>query len=210
MPDTDPDLQSAYALETPQDSKRLYADWAQSYDESFAAQMDYQMPLTIAALYGEVAQGAAPVADVGAGTGLVGAHITLRAGAAIDALDISAEMLAEAEKRGVYRSFIQCDLTTVLPIEGATYGAVISAGTFTHGHVGPEALDELLRIAKPGAAFVLGINAAHFAAHGFEAKLAALAPQIEGLEIRSIPIYGKGADPAHKDDTANVAIFFKR
>ena len=30
------------------------------------------------------------------------------------------------------------------------YDAVISVGTFTCGHVGPKALDELIRITKPG------------------------------------------------------------
>lgn len=210
MPDKDPDLNAAYALETPEDSKRLYADWAASYDQSFAAEMDYQMPRRIAALYREVGAGAGPVADVGAGTGLVVEDLPVAEGLAVDALDISAEMLAEAGKRGKYRRLIECDLTQTLPIEGAQYGAVISAGTFTHGHVGPEALVELLRIARPGAVFVLGINAAHFVARGFEAKLAALAGRIERLEIRSLPIYGAGGDPAHQDDTASVAVFWKR
>ena len=75
MSDKEPDLQSAYALETPEDSKRLYADWAQSYDQSFAAEMDYQMPRIVAQIYAEAAKGAGPVADLGAGTGLVVEHM---------------------------------------------------------------------------------------------------------------------------------------
>lgn len=205
-----PDLDAAYALETPDDSKRLYADWAESYDQSFAAEMDYQMPRRVALIYAEIAQGAGPVADVGAGTGLVVEHMPLSEGFEIDALDISAEMLTVAAKRGIYRRFIQCDLTQKLPIEDGAYGAVVSAGTFTHGHVGPEALDELLRIARADAVFVLGINAAHFESHGFEGKLADLAPQIRDLDLRSIPIYGAKADADHRDDRANVAVFFKR
>jgi predicted TPR repeat methyltransferase len=210
MADKTPDLGAAYALETPDDSKRLYAEWAKSYDQGFAVEMDYQMPRRVAEIYGEVAQGAGPVADVGAGTGLVVEHMAGREGLKIDALDISAEMLAVAAKRGIYRGFIQCDLTQRLPIEDGTYGAVISAGTFTHGHVGPDALDEVLRIARSGAVFVLGINAAHFESHGFEAKIAALSPEIRDVDVRSIQIYGPKADAAHRDDKANVAVFFKR
>lgn len=210
MPDKDPDLQSAYALETPEDSKRLYADWAESYDQSFAAEMDYQMPQIIAQIYGDVAKGVGPIADLGAGTGLVVDHMPRQAGLEIDALDISEDMLAVAATRGVYRDLIPCDLTKTLPIEDGRYGAVISAGTFTHGHVGPEALDEVLRIARSGAHFVLGINAAHFAALGFEAKFDALQAQITGLELRDIAIYGANADPNHKNDRANVAVFSKR
>jgi ubiquinone/menaquinone biosynthesis C-methylase UbiE len=210
MTDTDPDLTAAYALETPEDSKRLYADWAESYDSTFAKDMDYRMPQVIARIYAEVAQGAQPVLDVGAGTGLFVQDLPPHDGVQIDALDISAEMLAVAAKRGVYRNFLQYDLTQRLPIEDATYGALVSAGTFTHGHVGPDALDELMRIAKPGAVFVLGINAEHFESRGFAAKFEALAPDIENMEMRDLPIYGPDTDAAHKDDLARVAIFKRR
>ena len=87
---------------------------------------------------------------------------------------------------------------------------MVRAGTFTHGHVGPEAIDELLRIARPGALFVLGINAAHFAAHGFEAKFATLRDKVTGLTLREVPIYGAGADAAHQGDMAAVAVFKTR
>ncbi len=210
MPDKTPALDDAYALETSDDNKRLYASWADNYDSSFAVDMDYRMPQTIASIYAEVGLGGQPIADVGAGTGLVVTHMPSQDAQAIDALDISTEMLCVAAKRGIYRDFIQCDLTAQLPIEDATYGAIISAGTFTHGHVGPGALDELMRIAKPGAVFVLGINAEHFAARGFEAKIALLEPDIEKLEIRTTRIYGPNANDAHKDDLAKVAVFWKR
>ena len=210
MADKDPDLQAAYGLQTPDDSKRLYAAWAQTYDATFAQAMDYRMPGVIAEVFMEVAQGAAPVLDVGAGTGLFAAALPEEQGLALDALDISAEMLEVAGARGGYRELLQCDLTQDLPIKDDVYGAIVSAGTFTHGHVGPEALDELLRIAQVGAVFVLGINAAHFEALGFAAKFAALEPHIKGLELREVNIYGNGADAAHREDRAQVAVFWKR
>jgi len=43
-------------------------------------------------------------------------------------------------------------------IPDSAYGG-ISVGTFTHGHVGPEAIDELLRVAGPGTLFAMGSNA---------------------------------------------------
>ncbi|MBD3665461.1 class I SAM-dependent DNA methyltransferase [Sulfitobacter aestuariivivens] len=204
-----PTVDTAYALETPEDSKRLYAQWADTYDQTFAADMDYLMPHTIAEAFVAVGKGRSPVLDVGAGTGLLVAHEAMRDVPRIDALDISPEMLRVAGGRGVYDGLIQGDLTQTLPIEDNTYAAILSAGTFTHGHVGPDALDELMRIAKPGAVFVLGINAAHYAEQGFEAKLAALEPHIQGLMIDTVPIYGPGADDAHRDDQAHVVTFFK-
>ncbi|PHS21034.1 MAG: methyltransferase, partial [Robiginitomaculum sp.] len=45
MNDDKPDLDTAYGLKTPRDSKRLYAEWAGDYDASFAVREDYQLPI---------------------------------------------------------------------------------------------------------------------------------------------------------------------
>lgn len=209
-PHDDPDLGAAYALQTPDDNRKLYAEWAQTYDQSFAAEMDYQMPRLVASIYDEVGQGRGPVLDVGAGTGLLAAAMPVGAGLQIDALDISAEMLAVAGAKGLYRRTIEADLTKPLAVADGTYGAVVSSGTFTHGHVGPDALDTLVRVAQSGAVFALAINKEHFEARGFSAKFAELEPDIEHLEMRSVQIYGAAAKGDHKNDQALVAVFFKR
>ena len=210
MPRTPPDLNAAYGLKTPDENRKLYADWAQSYDDGFAKDNDYHLPQIVALIFAEVGGGAGPVLDVGAGTGLLAQHIPLRGALEIDALDISRDMLEVAAAKGIYRTIIEADLTAPLDLADATYGAVISSGTFTHGHVGPDALDELLRVARAGAVFVLAINAAHFEARGFAAKFAALEPQIGSVEHRVVNIYGTKAVPEHRDDTAHIAIFRKR
>jgi predicted TPR repeat methyltransferase len=204
----DPDLDAAYALETPEDNRALYKTWAQTYDENFARDMDYQLPKVVALILAEVAQGAEPVLDVGAGTGLVAQNMAPRG--EVDALDISEDMLAVAASKGLYRRVILGDLTGVLALPDESYGAVVSSGTFTHGHVGPDALDELLRVAKRGAWFVLSVNAEHFEARGFAAKFVSLKGRIDGLEQRQINIYGSGADDAHAGDLAHVVVFQKR
>lgn len=210
MTENDPDLDAAYALETPEDNRKLYADWAVDYDQGFAQDMDYMLPRLVALVLAEVHHGTGPVLDVGAGTGLVAQNMLMRGALEIDALDISPEMLAVAAGKGLYRQTITGDLTEVLDIAGATYGAIVSSGTFTHGHVGPDALDELLRIAKPGATFVLSINAEHFEARGFADKFSMLEPKIMDVDHRIVDIYGPGADDAHKDDKAHIAVFRKR
>ncbi len=204
----DPDLNAAYALETPDDNRALYASWAQTYDSGFAKDMDYQLPAHVAGLF--LASGArGPVLDVGAGTGLVGEVIAAERSLDVDALDISADMLAVAAAKGVYRRTIEGDLTATLPIPDGVYHSVISSGTFTHGHVGPDGLDEVLRVAAAGAQFVLSINAEHWEARGFEAKFAALEPQITSFEIITVPIYGPAAPIDHRDDQGHIAVFRK-
>ncbi len=209
MTDNKPNLEGAYALETPEDNLALYAEWAETYDQTFAQAMDYRMPQVIGALYAEAAVGKSPVLDVGAGTGLLAQAMPNREAFEIDALDISPDMLEIAGAKGVYRRTIEGDLTGRLPIDDGVYGGVVSAGTFTHGHVGPEAMDELMRVAASGAQFVLGVNAAHFEAQGFAAKFASLGPQTKGFEMRTVPIYGAGATGDHQHDEAHVVLFTK-
>ena len=205
-----PDLETAYALQSPADNVALYADWAGSYDSEFAENMNYRLPMLVALVCAEHPQLVGPVLDVGAGTGLLTLNIPMRSTLEIDGLDISPQMLAVAQRKGLYRNAIVADLTQPLEIADQTYRSVVSSGTFTHGHVGPDAMDELLRIAKRGALFVLAINATHFVARGFEAKFAALAQQIDNVQHQIVQIYGPGADAAHRDDTAQIAIFTKR
>ncbi len=203
------DLKKAYRLETPEDSRALYADWAPTYDDDFAAGMDYRLPQMVAMVLAEHGPDG-PVLDVGAGTGLLAQAFPLRAALEMHALDISPEMLAVAMGKGLYARAIEADLTKPLMLAGDTYGAVASSGTFTHGHVGPDAIDGLLHVARPGALFVLAINAAHFKARGFEAKFNELAPRIADLSLREVRIYGPAADAAHAEDTARIAVFIKR
>ncbi|XDA98087.1 class I SAM-dependent methyltransferase [Sulfitobacter sp. LCG007] len=204
-----PSLESAYALKTPDDSRRLYADWAQSYDDDFAASMDYLLPKHVARIFlDQPSEGA--VLDVGAGTGLVADAIQTERSHVMDALDISPAMLAVAKRKGRYRACIEADLTRDLPLADASYGAVVSSGTFTHGHVGPEALDELLRVAQRGALFVLSVNAEHFESRGFAAKFDALARCIEAFRLITVAIYGPASSQGLRQDQGHLAVFRKR
>ena len=79
---TEKSLAGAYALKTPEDSKRLYADWAESYDQDFAAGHGYVYPQRLSSILAECgAEG--PLLDIGCGTGLVG---TSSSGAACTAV----------------------------------------------------------------------------------------------------------------------------
>jgi SAM-dependent methyltransferase len=205
-----PDLDAAYSLDTPEDSIDLYRNWAATYDTDFAVEMDYVYPAAVAAVFAEYAGVQdAPVLDVGAGTGLVGAALSANGQWQIDGLDISAEMLAVAMGKGAYRAVHVADLTGAIDLPDGQYGGVISAGTFTHGHVGPQAFDELLRLAAPNALFVIGINAAVYKDQGFEAKFRDLADQIVDFMVLERLIYGDKTKPDHKDDIALVAVFRK-
>ena len=171
-------LTDAYAIETPDDSIQLYKDWADTYDKDFVAAKGYVGYLNAARYFLEQEdRPEGPVLDVGCGTGVVG--IALRDGgiAAVDGIDISQAMLDQARDKKAqdetlaYTNLIQADLTETIAIESNTYAGIVSAGTFTHGHLGPESLDELWRVAAPGAVCSIAINAAHFDSQGFAGKI---------------------------------------
>ncbi len=172
-------LSDAYAVETPDDSIQLYKDWADTYDADFIAAKGYVGYLNAARFFLEQeGRPDGPVLDVGCGTGVVG--IALRDGGivAVDGIDISQEMLDQARSKKAqdgslaYTKLIQADLTETIALESNTYAGIVSAGTFTHGHLGPESLDELWRVAAPGAVCSIAINASHFDSQGFASKIA--------------------------------------
>jgi predicted TPR repeat methyltransferase len=203
-----PDLDAAYALETPEDSQRLYADWAETYDQTFAEASDYLLPQIVAEAFAK-AGGRGPVLDVGAGTGLCAQALTAQGVSPIDGTDISQDMLDVAAGKQVYRKLIQGNILERLPMADDTYAGIVSSGTFTHGHVGPEGFNELLRVAAPGAQFCLSINERHFEADGFAAKFKALENRITDLALPRVQIYGEKGSEDHKGDTALIALFRK-
>lgn len=200
------DLDNAYDINGPDEARKLYGTWASSYDESFGKGWGYIAPREIAGiLKAEFAGGV--ILDAGAGTGLVAEHLQ---SLTIDAFDITPEMLLVAESKKLYRNLILGDLTKPLQLPDAEYDAVISCGTFTHGHVGPECLPELLRVTKPGALFVCGTIPPVLDKAGFGSALAKLVAKgrIEPVRFRDIPIY-ENADHPHKDDRGLVIMFRK-
>lgn len=201
------DLDKAYQINGPADAQKMYGDWAATYDESFGAAWGYIAPREIAAILRAEAPSFAEILDIGAGTGLVAEHL---GGFAVDALDITPEMLEVARDKGLYRRLMLGDLTKVLDIPDGSYDAVVSCGTFTHGHVGPECFPELLRITRPGAVFACGTIGAVLDGSGFGSALALLVAQgrITPVQWRDIPIYER-ADHRHKDDRGLVMVFRK-
>lgn len=209
MSDKDkPDLEAAYSLDSPEANQRLYRDWAATYDEDFAGQSGYRLARLVAEAFLD-AGGSGPLLDAGCGTGLIAGH--LPNDLSIDGVDISPEMLALARRKGRYGRLIAADLTQTLPIADATYTGLTSAGTFTHGHVGPEVLHELLRVLMPGAVCALSGNQAFFKTAGFQAVFEALTAggAISPPLLREERIYETGGAPpkGHENDRALIIVF---
>jgi predicted TPR repeat methyltransferase len=168
-------LERAYKLSSDEDTHELYRDWAETYDKTMLDGLGYLSPRLVSRLLADhVSDKTMPVLDVGAGTGLAGLELAALGFTSIDAIDYSADMLAVAAQRDIYKNLIEGDLTKPLDIADATYGAAVCTGTFTHGHVGPSCLAELFRIIAPGGLFAFSINTGVWIDAGFERELGRL------------------------------------
>lgn len=177
-------LERAYALDSDEKSRALYRDWAQTYDETMLQGLHYQSPQTVARLLAaHLPDRQAAVLDIGCGTGLLGQGLAELGFTTIDGLDVSPEMMQVAQRRGVYRQFLQADLHLPLDLPDARYGGASCCGTFTHGHVDARCLDELFRVLQPGAPFAFTVKLEVFETLGFKDRLAAL---VQGGTIRQL------------------------
>ena len=129
----------------------------------------------------------------------------------ITGFDISPEMLAEASKlkridgSPVYHDLIEVDLTAELPKN--SFDAMISAGTFTHGHLGAETFISLIALVRANGWLVIGINSKHFSSQGFGVALKNACDQglITQAQFHNVQIYGP--ESPHYGDLATIAIF---
>ena len=174
MPDYQPLIEKAYDRKTTDEVVELYRDWAESYDDELADYAYVAPERGAATLARFVADRTTRIIDVGCGTGLVGRYLAEHGFTDVDGLDISAAMLEQARAKGVYEALFTADLTGAIDVPDAAYGAAISVGTFTHNHVGPDGLDEVLRIVAPGGIASITVNGDAYVADGYRARFDAL------------------------------------
>ena len=202
-------LNGAYALEKPDDHLDYYREFAAYYDRSFAEALGYIYPQAIASVLAACRPGDGPVLDIGCGTGLVATAIHTQAPqTVIHGVDLSPEMLEKARAKDAYAALFAADLTGDISHLPDGYAGIVSAGTFTHGHLGPGPLLALLDHCSRGAVAVIGVNRQHFEAKGFETALAGLhgAGRISEPVLKEVKMYN-GSDADHADDTAFVLQF---
>ena len=173
-------LADAYKLHTPEDNINHYATWANTYEKDLE-DYGYVAPQRVVSAFREhFSQLEGKILDAGCGTGLVNDFLKQQpAFKHIDGMDISQEMLDEARKRSSYDRLFTADLTNTIDVVDAHYDAIISVGTFTHGHVGPSGLRELLRCTKPGGIVCISVNAGVWESDGYEPYLETL--KMEGM-----------------------------
>jgi len=177
-------VDEAYHLENTEEMAEFYRKWARDYDRQMIDIRGYTSPATIAEkLVRHLPQKHAEVLDIGCGTGLTCRLLADQGYDRLDGIDLSEDMLNVAHERGIYRNLLQADVNQPLPLETASYDGVISSGTFTHGHVGPEPLDEIFRVLKPGGVLACTVHQDLWQSMGFEDRFNALLSNAMATEV---------------------------
>ena len=111
--------------------------------------------------------------DAGCGTGLVGIKLKKNGFLNFHGADLS-QTLLDSIPKSLYLKLEKTDLNHPLQIENNLYDVVMCVGTFTFGHVKPIALDEFVRITKPGGLICFTINEGIYEDYEFDKKISDL------------------------------------
>ena len=169
-------LTDIYSDATPQDTKKLYREWAKSYDDEVDNENNYAQPKRCAAaLSSALSSFDGTILDVGCGTGLSGLALKETGFSALDGCDFSKEMLELATKKEIYIRLYFADLNSP-PIDAPDqcYDGATAVGVFAFDHIDPNSIDEILRVLKPGAPLIIGLNEKFYDKGSLEDKFAQL------------------------------------
>ena len=126
-------LHKVYSVRDLDATKKLYDDWADSYEQE-VTEYGYVTPQRCAeALRKFTTDVKFPILDFGCGTGMSGLALKLSGFSVIDGIDVSADMLSVAHRKNIYRKLLQIDANSSLPIDCGSYSAILAAGVLGAG-----------------------------------------------------------------------------
>ena len=161
-----------YKLKTTEEIMKYYDEWGtdNKYDKDMI-EWDYTGPKETVDTFKKYANNKEiKIYDAGCGTGLVGVELKKNGYTNFDGVDLS-EKLLDLVPNGLYRNLSKADLNKPLNISDNKYDAILCVGTFTFGHVKPQALDEFIRIIKNKGLICFTINEGIYEEYGFDKKI---------------------------------------
>ncbi len=167
-------LDEVYVAETREELAGLYDGWASEYENDLRRFGDNTTTVVTALAARHIDPRGGPVLDAGVGTGRIGGLLSILGYRDLVGIDVSKGMLAQAAGKGVYSELREMALGGPLDFPDGHFAGIVCAGVLTLGHAPPDALDELIRITRPGGRMVFSISTPAFVNCGFKEKLASL------------------------------------
>lgn len=151
-------LNKAYGARDAASTRKLYDDWAASY-ETEIGENGYATPGRCAAALASFSEDqSAPILDFGCGTGLSGLALKLAGFQTIDGVDLSAEMLAQAEAKGICRKTSVIEADAPLAHSPGDYAAIAAIGVIGAGAAPIAVFHTLMKSLGSGGKLVLSFN----------------------------------------------------
>ena len=164
-----------YKLKTTDEVMKYYDEWGDKdkYNKDMV-DWNYTGPKETAEIFNKYEKNKDTlIFDAGCGTGLVGMELKKYSFKNFHGADLS-QTLLDTVPKDLYQKLVKVDLNKPIEVEDNFYGGVMCVGTFTFGHVKPNALDEFIRITKPGGLICFTINEGIHEEYGFDKKIISL------------------------------------
>ena len=161
-----------YKLKTTDEVMKYYDEWGDKdkYNKDMV-DWNYTGPKETAEIFNKYEKNKDTlIFDAGCGTGLVGLELKKYSFKNFHGADLS-QTLLDTVPKDLYQKLVKVDLNKPIEVENNFYGGVMCVGTFTFGHVKPNALDEFIRITKPGGLICFTINEGIHEEYGFDKKI---------------------------------------
>ncbi len=139
-----------------EETMQVYADWAATYDAD-VGKRGYHTPDRIAAALPDFAETKTLMLDFGCGTGLSGLALRAKGYDRLHGTDISPEMLAQAEARGVYAKTWLSE-PGALTFGKGTYPVILAVGVISLGAAPADLLSPLVDKLDTGGLLVFSYN----------------------------------------------------
>ena len=161
-----------YKLKTTDEVMKYYDEWGKEnkYDKDME-DWNYTGPKETSKIFNKYSSNKdIKIYDAGCGTGLVGVELKKYGFSNFYGADLSQKLL-DLVPKGLYKKLDKVDLNKPINKDDSSYDAVMCVGTFTFGHVKPQALDEFIRITKNRGLICFTINEGIHEKYGFDKKI---------------------------------------
>ena len=165
-------LKTVYSETNSSRLNKHYKNWANLYDTDMSS-WGYAYPLKLSKILINKLKlkKSIKILDAGCGTGYVAEVLNKLNYKNITGIDFSEEMLAIAKSKKIYRKLVCQSLNEKIKLRSKQFELIICTGVLTSGHVGPSAMNELVRLLKPQGSFICSIAESVYKKNGFEKEI---------------------------------------
>ena len=165
-------LKTVYSETSSLELNKHYKKWSNRYDQDMQ-EWGYAYPVQLKKILKENLRikKNIKILDAGCGTGYVAEALVELKFKNIVGIDFSQAMLEIAKQKKIYSKLICQSLNEKIKLRSNQFELVICTGVLTSGHVGPNSLQELIRVIKPQGYFICSIAESIFKKNGFKKEI---------------------------------------